>query len=89
MRKLAGGTLGLICLLFAVTASAYVGPGAGLSAIGTVLALIVAVIVAILGFFWYPIKRLMNRNKEPSLDEAVDSAVEQSAEKSAQDPAEK
>ena len=45
------------------TALAYIGPGAGLSAIGTVIALIGAVILGIVGFLWYPIKRLLNRNK--------------------------
>ena len=39
-------------------AEAYIGPGAGLSAFGALLALVVAVIVAVFGFVWYPIKRL-------------------------------
>lgn len=43
---------------------AYVGPGTGLSAIGAFLALIVGVIVAILGFLWYPIKRLLGRKTQ-------------------------
>jgi hypothetical protein len=45
-------------------AMAYIGPGAGLSAIGTVIALIGAVILGIVGFLWYPIKRILNRNKD-------------------------
>ena len=44
-------------------ASAYVGPGAGLSAIGSLLALLLAIVVAFVGFFWYPIKRLINGRK--------------------------
>jgi hypothetical protein len=50
------------------TAFAYIGPGTGMSAIGAFLALIVGVIVAILGFLWYPIKRLLGgkkKTKEP------------------------
>lgn len=39
-------------------AHAYIGPGAGLSAFGALLALVVTFIVAIFGFVWYPIKRL-------------------------------
>ncbi|MGD2070440.1 MAG: hypothetical protein PVI57_17320 [Gemmatimonadota bacterium] len=39
-------------------AVAYIGPGAGLSAIGAFLALVAAVVVAIFGFVWYPVKRL-------------------------------
>jgi amino acid transporter len=38
---------------------AYIGPGAGLAAIGTLIALIAAVIFTIVGFVWYPIKRLL------------------------------
>lgn len=47
-------------------ASAYVGPGAGLSAIGSFLALIAAVVAAIFGFLWYPIKRMMRNRKDAS-----------------------
>ena len=42
---------------------AYIGPGAGLSAIGAALALIGAILLGIVGFLWYPIKRLMKRRK--------------------------
>jgi hypothetical protein len=42
-------------------AHAYVGPGAGLTALGTVLALLAAVLFALVGFVWYPMKRLMKR----------------------------
>jgi hypothetical protein len=39
-------------------ASAYIGPGAGVSVLGTVVAFVGAVVFAIVGFVWYPIKRL-------------------------------
>lgn len=42
---------------------AYLGPGGAISTIGTILALIAAVVVAFIGFFWYPIKRLLGRKK--------------------------
>ena len=38
---------------------AYVGPGGTLSAIGSFLALLAAVILGILGFVWYPLKRML------------------------------
>ena len=38
---------------------AYIGPGGGLSAIGMLLAIVVGIVVAVLGFVWYPIKRLV------------------------------
>lgn len=52
----------LVLVLVPEVAAAYVGPGAGLTAIGTVLALIGAVFLAIVGFIWYPVKRLLGRS---------------------------
>lgn len=49
-------------------AQAYVGPGAGLSAIGSFLALVVAVLAAIVGFLWYPIKRIFGKRKNDTSD---------------------
>lgn len=37
---------------------AYLGPGGALSAIGSFLALLAAAILALLGFVWYPLRRL-------------------------------
>ncbi len=48
-------------LLSASPSLAYVGPGAGLSAIGSILAFFGVVFLVILGFFWYPLKRLIKR----------------------------
>ena len=48
----------LLCAAPAV-AFAYIGPGAGLSAIGTVVAFFGAIFLAVIGFVWYPIKRLL------------------------------
>lgn len=45
-------------------AHAYIGPGAGLSAIGTLVALVGAVLLAIVGFVWYPLKRLLRKNNK-------------------------
>jgi len=45
-------------------AQAYIGPGAGITAIGTVIALIGAILLAIIGFLWYPIKRLLRKRAQ-------------------------
>ena len=45
-------------------AVAYVGPGAGLSALGSVLALIGAAFLLFVGFLWYPIKRMLRRGDD-------------------------
>jgi len=62
----------LLPLIYAPNVFAYVGPGSGLSAIGAFLALVGAIFLAVLGFFWYPIKRLFSRRrlaKAPQDDE--------------------
>jgi hypothetical protein len=46
-------------LAFVSPAWAYVGPGAGLTVIGAALAFLAAIVLAVLGFVWYPIKRLV------------------------------
>jgi hypothetical protein len=45
-------------------AYAYIGPGAGMTAIGTVVAFLGAILFAIVGFIWYPIKRLIRMVKQ-------------------------
>lgn len=49
---------------FAQQAMAYIGPGVGVSAIGAFLAIVAGVIVAIFGFVWYPIRRLIRKRKK-------------------------
>jgi hypothetical protein len=60
--------IALVCL-FPQPAMAYVGPGAGLSAIGVFLAILAGIIVAIFGFLWYPFKRLIRMLKKRSNNE--------------------
>ena len=45
-------------------AMAYIGPGAGIAAIGTVLAFIAAIMLSIIAFLWYPIKRVVKKFKK-------------------------
>lgn len=47
-------------------AQAYVGPGAGLTAIGTMIALFAGIALAIVGFVWYPLKRMMKNRSKPA-----------------------
>ena len=49
---------GLVAFVIPSTVYAYVGPGAGITAIGSVLALLAGILFAIIGFVWYPLKRL-------------------------------
>jgi hypothetical protein len=47
----------------AVPAQAYAGPGAGLSMIGSLVALVGALLAGIFGFVWFPMKRMMKKRK--------------------------
>ena len=42
-------------------AAGWIGPGAGLSALGTLVALVGAFFMLLAGFVWYPVKRLLRR----------------------------
>jgi len=46
-----------------VTANAYVGPGAGISAIAAILGVIGAILLALFAIVYYPIKRVIKRRK--------------------------
>ena len=59
-RKMLWTTLAMAIVLLDA-ASAYIGPGAGLSAIGTVLAVLAALLLLVIGFVWYPIKKILHR----------------------------
>ena len=51
----------LFATLNAAPALAYVGPGAGLTALGTMIAVIAVVVLAVVGFVWFPLKRLLSK----------------------------
>lgn len=48
----------MLLLLLPRAAAGYIGPGAGLTALGAAVAFVGAVVLGIFGFVWYPIKRL-------------------------------
>ena len=63
-RYLMGTTTFFGVAMMSLPAQAYVGPGLGLSAIGTFLAFLAAIFFAIIGFVWYPVKRARRRRQE-------------------------
>lgn len=63
-------------LFLPATAFAYVGPGVGLSALGTILSLLAAFCLAIVGFIWYPVRRMMRKRKA---QDSVNASTKQSA----------
>jgi hypothetical protein len=59
------GLAALLVLAAPTTASAYVGPGLGVGAITAFFGAVFAVLLAIVGVVWYPIKRLFTRHRAP------------------------
>lgn len=53
-----------VAAAFATTASAYVGPGAGLSLAGALWALIIAVGIAMLFVVAWPVRNMLRRRKQ-------------------------
>ena len=62
----------VVLTLTSMTAYAYVGPGLGLGVIGVLLGGILAVLLAVAGVVWYPVKRLLKKMKPagPRSDES-------------------
>lgn len=54
--------VGLLLLLLTSNTYAYVGPGLGLGIIGTILGILLAMLLAIVGVVWYPLKRIFKKN---------------------------
>ena len=62
-------------MIFCSTAAhAYVGPGVGLSAIGSALGLLFALLLAIVGFLWFPLKRLFKKKQDAQAQMAESAA---------------
>jgi preprotein translocase subunit SecG len=51
------------------TAQAYGGPGSVISGIGAFLAAVAALLAALFGFIWFPLKRLYQKMTEQTTDE--------------------
>ena len=71
MKIIYQNILAVFLLSLSSLAQAYVGPGAGLTAIGSILAFLGALLLLVLGFLWYPIKRLLKRKKEDASQNEV------------------
>ena len=52
---------GLLCVAIPDAALAYGGPGSIISGIGAFLAAVAALLAALFGFIWFPLKRLYQK----------------------------
>ena len=65
-------------LFFPLGVYAYIGPGMGLGAVGVVLGILGAIVLALFAILWYPFKRLWNhlgekKEKEKPVDSENDA----------------
>ena len=66
----------VIFTLLPTPAFAYIGPGAGLGAIATFIAIVLGVILLIVGFVWYPLKRILNKRRKTKIKSSSESVSE-------------
>lgn len=84
MRHSLGIFLATAGTLFAVTAEAYVGPGAGISVLGALWGLIIGVVMAVGVILFWPIRMMIRKAKAnkggpaPSSDTTATEADEDS-----------
>jgi hypothetical protein len=57
----------LLLLALAPQAQAYVGPGLGVGVLGAIAGVVLAVLLALVGMVWYPLKGMIRRRKEASI----------------------
>lgn len=68
----------LSTLLLAVPAHAYVGPGAGLSLLGALWALLAAIAAAVIFVIAWPIRRMRRRKREAQAQQVRKETIEHS-----------
>ena len=57
-------SISIIFCVIATSSFAYLGPGVGGGVIAATLGIIFAIIAALFGLIWFPIKRLLKKRKQ-------------------------
>lgn len=65
----------IFLMLAPASAFAYIGPGAGVGAIATFLAVALGILLILVGFVWYPLKRILKKQRQTK---AKESAIDES-----------
>jgi hypothetical protein len=65
----------LLFLFIPVNASAYIGPGAGISVLGSLLAVLGTIVLAIGAILFWPIRKLLKRRKGKAPAKSPDSGA--------------
>lgn len=69
MKRLAAA---VFLLSLATSAEAYVGPGMGLGVVAAVVGFLAAILLALAGMVWYPVKRMLRGKRAPAAAGAAD-----------------
>ena len=56
-------------LILSTPGYAYIGPGVGAGALATAVGVLVAIVLAVLGVVYYPIKRMLKKRKGDEREE--------------------
>lgn len=54
----------IMCLTFPLTSVAYIGPGAGLSMLGAVWAVLAAIVFMVGGLLFWPVRAMIRRRRQ-------------------------
>jgi hypothetical protein len=59
----------ILSFLFVFKVNAYVGPGMGGGLIAATLGIVIAIFAAVFALLWFPIKKLLKKNKKINLED--------------------
>lgn len=68
LQFLPGAATAIGATMLPLTASAYIDPGAGVTSITTVVVVGGIVLLLVAGLLWYPLKKLLSKNKDKQSD---------------------
>ncbi|MDX1570343.1 MAG: FeoB-associated Cys-rich membrane protein [Xanthomonadales bacterium] len=60
-------------LTFALPAAAYIGPGAGISVLGSIVSIVLGIILALAAIVLWPLRRMLKRKKNQSASPETDA----------------
>jgi hypothetical protein len=67
--------IALALSLLAQPALAYIGPGAGITVLGALWGVVVAVVLALAALLWWPLRVLFRRRRKPAHAPEIAAAV--------------
>ena len=59
----------IIFCLITTSSFAYLGPGVGSGVIAATIGVIVAILAALFGLIWFPVKRLLKKRKDKKIQQ--------------------